>query len=76
MYSLINQVRRRDLVLRGNIFHGLSFTNLYLFVIKPVMCIFAERGTYHLPRGITFAPLALGVPRGGGFRQVGSVTVY
>ena len=50
MYSLINQVRRRDLVLRGNIFHGLSFINLYLSVILPVMCIFVERGTYHLPR--------------------------
>ena len=63
VYSLINQVRRRDLVLRGNIFHGLSFINLYLSVIVPVTCIFAEKGTYHLPRGITFAPQALGVPR-------------
>ncbi|MFA5229099.1 MAG: hypothetical protein WC446_05060, partial [Candidatus Paceibacterota bacterium] len=34
-----------------------------------VTYIFAITGTYHLPRGITFAPQALGVPRGGGFRS-------
>ena len=48
----------------------------YVAVFVSVTYILAITGTYHLPRGITFVPLALGVPRGGGFRQVGSVTVY
>jgi hypothetical protein len=41
----------------------LFLAKLHLSGIVTVACIFAEKGTYHLPRGITFAPEALGVPR-------------
>ncbi|MDD3638559.1 MAG: hypothetical protein PHG33_00545, partial [Bacteroidales bacterium] len=37
----------------------------YITDFMSVTYIFAITGTYHLPRGITFAPQALGVPRGG-----------
>ena len=45
----------------------LFLSETYVIVFVSVTYIFTITGTYHLPRGITFAPQALGVPRGGGF---------
>jgi hypothetical protein len=57
------------MLLGGGSKYVIFLSEPYITDFMSVTYIFAITGTYHLPRGITFAPQALGVPRGGGFRS-------